>query len=141
MRHLLTFSLVALIAGCGSSAAGTSSSAMPQTTQAIANGSTTEVPGVDAIAAAGAAYYAALQSGDLAQVLVVSSARCAPTVLESYVTAAADALAEVPATITVLSVGIDTASVNIDSAAVEGNSGQGTQFRSEDGRWLWDGCP
>jgi hypothetical protein len=132
---------VAILAGCGSSAAGTSSSVAPETTPVIANVSTTEVSGVDAVAAAGAAYYAALQSGDLAQVVAVSTARCAPAILESYVTAAADALAGFPATITVLSVGSDTASVNIDSAAVEGNSGQSAQFRSEDGLWRWDACP
>ncbi|MFZ4576433.1 MAG: hypothetical protein ACOYN0_18770 [Phycisphaerales bacterium] len=159
MRHLLTALAAVTLVGCGTPTAteppsGAPTSTNTTTTTEPSSGaptstntttttdiSTTPPTGVDPVVAAGATYYAALQSGNLAQVQAASSARCAPMVTESFVMVAAGKLAGFPATITVLSVGVDTASVNIDSEAVLGNDGQGTQFRNEGGAWLWDGCP
>ena len=131
------------LVGCGTSTATEPSSGAPTstTTTTTTDISTTLPTGVDPVSAAGATYYAALQSGNLARVQSASSARCAPMVMESFVMVAAGQLAGFPATVTVLSVGVDTASVNIDSEAVPGNDGQGTQFRNEGGVWLRDGCP
>lgn len=91
--------------------------------------------------AAGAEYFAALQSGDADRVRAILSSRCDAIISDALLKATAKALAGSTVIITVLSVGTETASVNVDSTATQGNTGTGTQFRLEAGQWVWDGCP
>ena len=118
----------------------TSTTGLPTTTNPPTT-TTSAPPSSDAVAKAGNAYYQALQSGSLDSVLAIASTRCDVAITASMVRAISALLKGVPATVTVLSIGENTASVNIDSPALPGNSGKGTQFRLENGEWLWDGCP
>ena len=120
---------------------------MPPTTEAApaTEAPTTEAPTttVDptiAIETGAWAYYVALQEGDVEAVREAVSERCDSEITDDLVRIASFSLAGFDATVTVLSMGEETASVNIDSEAGEGNDGTGTQFRWEEGSWRWDDC-
>ena len=119
----------------------TEQSRQPETTTRPSPTPLAEVPASDAVAAAGVAYYEALQPGMLDSVLLMSSTRCDSAISQTMVEAASGNLAGAAVVVTVLSVGDTTASVNLNSDAVAGDAGIGAQFRLESGKWLWDGCP